>query len=81
MPSGERFHLQWILPLEPGLPTHAALHDSLRPDAEPILLGSGGDEPEALLDLLSKLPDAAPPDAVTCVADAYQKRTGQVPPR
>jgi hypothetical protein len=79
--ASERFHLEWILPLEPGLPTHVALHDSLSPDAEPILLGSGGDEAEALLDLLSKLTDAAQPDARTCVANAYQKRTGQVPPR
>jgi len=76
MPS-VRFHLEWILPLEPGLVTRVVLHDAVRSDDDTMLVGAGADEPEALFDLWMKLTDQrAAEDAITCVERAYVQRTG-----
>jgi hypothetical protein len=78
--SSGRFHLEWILPLEPGLPTYATLHDTTQPDPNQSPVGTGGDEAEALLDLWARLTDQhATGDAIACVAQAYRQRTGHAP--
>jgi hypothetical protein len=77
-----RFHLEWHLPLEPGLPTHAALFD-LQPTF-PELIGEseGGDEAETVLSLWTTLTDrSASADAIAFVADAYARRAGRQPER
>ena len=51
----KRFHLEWHLPLEPGLPTHAALFDLQTTFPELIAESEGGDEPETLLSLWTTL--------------------------
>jgi hypothetical protein len=76
-----RFDLEWIMPLEPGLMTHVTLFDvSKQPPV--VAVGHGGDEADTLLDLWTTLidrdEDAA---AITYVAAAYTKRTGQPPVR
>jgi hypothetical protein len=77
-----RFELEWVLPLEPGLPTHVTLYDlQLFPPAA-VAGGHGGDEAEALLDLwrgLAGRPEVV--DAIPVVAEAYARRTGRPPTR
>ena len=65
------FHLEWHLPLEPGLPTHAALFDLQTTFPELIAESEGGDETETLLSLWTMLLDrSASADAIAFVADA-----------
>jgi hypothetical protein len=47
----KRFHLEWHLPLEPGLPTHVALFDLQAPVPELLAESDGGDEAETLVNL------------------------------
>ena len=47
----KRFDLEWHLPLEPGLPTHAALFDLQPTFPELIAESEGGDEAETLLNI------------------------------
>jgi hypothetical protein len=76
----KRFDLQWVLPLEPGLATHAALVDLQCDPPHDVAIGQGGDENEALLDLWTTLTDRAEsPDPIAFVAQAYQRRTRQLP--
>jgi hypothetical protein len=78
----KRFDLEWHLPLEPGLPTHAALTDLQTTFPELIAEGEGGDEAETLLNLWITLSDrSASPDAMAFVADAYSRRAGRQPER
>ena len=78
--AGRRFDLQWHLPLEPGLPTHAALYDVQGPYPEQIAEAEGGDEAEALVNLWATLTERqAAPDATAFVAAAYERRTGRPP--
>ena len=69
------FHLEWHLPLEPGLPTHAALFD-LQPTFPGLIAESeGGDEAETLLSLWTTLIDrSASLDAIAFAAGAYFRR-------
>ena len=50
----KRFELEWVLPLEPGLSTHATLFDLVLSAAR-VAAGEGGDEADALLDLWTTL--------------------------
>ena len=76
----KRFHLEWHLPLEPGLPTHAALFDLQTPTPELIGESEGGDEAETLLRLWMMIADgSAPAEAVAFVAEAYFRRTESAP--
>lgn len=76
------FHLEWHLPLEPGLPTHAALFDLQTTLPELIAESEGGDEAETLLSLWTMLLDpSASADAIAFVADAYARRAGRQPDR
>ena len=78
----KRFDLEWHLPLEPGLPTHAALYDLQPTLPELIAESEGGDEAETLLSLWTTLSDrGASADAIAYVADAYTRRTGRQPER
>jgi hypothetical protein len=51
----KRFDLEWHLPLEPGLPMHAALFDFQGPFPEQVAEAEGGDEAETLLTLWTTL--------------------------
>src|SRR5688572_3433009 len=74
----KRFDLEWHLPLEPGLPTHAALFDFQGTFPEQIAESEGGDEAETLLNLWTTLTDgSASADAIEFVADAYARRAGR----
>ena len=65
------FHLECHLPLEPGLPTHAALFDLQTTFPELIAESEGGDETETLLSLWTMLLDrSASADTIAFVADA-----------
>ena len=76
------FHLEWHLPLEPGLPTHAALFDLQPTFPELIAESEGGDEAETLLSLWTTLIDrSASLDAIAYVAGAYFRRAGREPER
>ena len=67
-------------PLEPGLPTHAALFDFQGIFPEQIAESEGGDEAETLLNLWTMLTDrSASADAIEFVADAYARRVGRQP--
>src|SRR4051812_10133433 len=78
----KRFDLEWIVPLEPGLPTHVSVYDLECVPPHAIAAGQGGDEAEALLDLWSTLDSRdESADAITFVADAYRRRTGRQPER
>lgn len=78
----KRFEIEWHLPLEPGLPTHAALFDLQAPAPELIADAEGGDEAETLLILWMTMMDSgAPPEAIAFVAGTYFRRTGHQPER
>jgi len=47
----ERFELEWIVPLEPGLSTSVTLYDLQCDHRHAVAFGEGGDEIETLLDL------------------------------
>ena len=81
MVQGQRFDLEWIMPLDPGLMTHVTLFDlSKQPPSAAV--GHGSDEAETLLDLWTVLIDRdEDPAAIAYVAAAYTKRTGQEPVR
>jgi hypothetical protein len=53
----QRFQLEWVLPLEPGLSTHVTLFDMECFPPHALAAGEGGDEAEALLDLWTTLRD------------------------
>ena len=79
MTQGQRFDLEWLMPLEPGLMTHATLLD-LSKEPSPVAMGHGSDETDTLLDLLTSLIDQGEDcAAVAYVAAAYTKRTGHPP--
>jgi hypothetical protein len=74
-----RFDLEWSMPLEPGLMTHATLLD-LSKQSSPVAVGYGSDEADTLLDLWTTLIDRDEDAAgIAYVAAAYTKRTGQPP--
>ena len=78
----QRFTLEWLLPLEPGLPTYVTLHDRGAPRDSGEAMGHGADEEEALLDLWTKLverQDAT--EAIDYVAAAYERRAKKLPER
>ena len=50
----QRFTLEWLLPLEPGLPTYVTLHDRGATRYSGAALGQGADEEESHLDLRTK---------------------------
>lgn len=78
----KRFDLEWHLPLEPGLPTHAALFDCTPTLPELIAESECGDETETLLSLWSTLMyRRASVEAIAFVADAYSRRAGRQPER
>ncbi len=78
----KRFDLEWHLPLEPGLPTHAALIDLQPTFPELIAESEGGDETETLVNLWTMLTDRrAAAGAIAFVADAYFRRAGRHPER
>ena len=76
------FQLEWHLPLEPGLPTHAALFDLQTTFPELIAESEGGDETETLLSLWTtwigvhrrKPSDSSPTPTPGALADS---RSGQ----
>lgn len=75
-----RFALEWLMPQEPGLATYVMLSDAERHPDHVLAVGHGGDEPEALLDLWTTLVTRdQPQEAVTCVAEAFTRRTGRAP--
>jgi hypothetical protein len=76
----KRFDLEWHLPLEPGLPTHAALFDLLTAPPALVAESEGGDEAETLLNLWTTLTGgSASAEAIGFVAVAYCRRTGRQP--
>jgi hypothetical protein len=76
----QRFDLEWILPLEPGLSTHVTLYDRQCDRRHGVAIGQGGNEAEALLDLWTTLTDRLESaDAIAFVAQAYHRRTGRLP--
>jgi len=77
-----RFTLEWLIPQELGLETHAVLYDAERHHDHVLAMGHGGDEADALLDLWTTLVDhKAPQEAIAHVAWAFTKRTGRAPDR
>jgi hypothetical protein len=78
----KRFELEWHLPLEVGLPTHAALFDLTHDPPHAIADDLGGDEIETLLNLWMSLSDRhESAEAIAFVADAYRRRAGRQPER
>ena len=74
------FYLEWHLPLEPGLPTHAALFDLQTTFPELIAESEGGDVTETLLSLWTTLIDrGVSAEGIAFVADAYSRRAGRQP--
>jgi hypothetical protein len=77
-----RFHLEWHLPLELGLPTQAALLDLSHDPAHLVAEEFGGDEVETLLNLWTTLTaHLEMADAPPLGGDAYCRRTGRHPER
>ena len=75
-----RFTLEWLMPQELGLETHAVLYDAEQHPDHVVAMGHGGDEVEALLDLWTTLCDRdASEDALALVAEAFTRRTGTSP--
>ena len=75
-----RFTLEWLMPQELGLETHAVLNDAEQHPDHVLATGCGGDEAEALLDLWTALCDRdASEDAIALVAEAFTRRTGKGP--
>ena len=73
----KRFHLEWHLPLEPGLPTHAALFDLQGASAELMAESEGGDEAETLLKLWTTLTERkASAEATAFLAELSIHRGG-----
>ena len=77
---GQQLSLVWLLPQEPGLATHVTLHDGERHPDPVLAIGQGADEPEALLDLWTRLvQQGESEEALMLVADAFAMRTGKAP--
>src|SRR5262245_23636479 len=76
----QRFELEWVLPLEPGLQTHVRLFDLECFPPHALAVGEGADEADALLALWTTLAEHRDSvDAVAHVAEAYSRRTGRRP--
>jgi hypothetical protein len=68
--------MDWALPLEPGLSTHVTLCDHAGEHRE--WHGEGGDEAEALADLVEVMTeDAASPEAIDYALRAFDQRRGR----
>ena len=75
-----RFQLEWVLPLEPGLFTHVTLFDMECFPPHAIAAGETADEADALLVLWTTLTGHEhSADAMAHGAEAYRRRTGQLP--
>jgi hypothetical protein len=76
----QRFTLEWVLPLEPGLSTHVTVFDMECFPPHSLAVGEGADEAEALLALWTALNGQYElVDAIAVVAETYCKRTGRFP--
>ena len=51
-----RFTLEWLMPQEIGLETHAVLSDAEQHPDHVLAMGHGGDEADALLDPVGDAP-------------------------
>jgi hypothetical protein len=78
----QRFTLEWVLPLEPGLSTDVTLFDLECFPPHALAAGEGADEADALLQMWMTLTARDDPsDAMAHVAEACDRRTGRQPDR